>query len=105
MAAYSSARARLRVPQIGGSSRSSGWTTGEVQAGSPATMTCQTATSGSSVRVRPGAAVPHLDVERDVQRGGLAHLALEERADRRDLGLGRLDHQLVVDLEEEPRSR
>jgi hypothetical protein len=42
MAAYSSARARFRVPQIGGSRRSSAVTSGEVQAGSPSTVTCQT---------------------------------------------------------------
>jgi hypothetical protein len=42
IAAYSSARSRFRLPQAGGSMRSSGARSGEVQAGSPCTVTWKT---------------------------------------------------------------
>lgn len=54
------------------------------------------------VRLAPIGADAHVDHERDLEGVDLLHALAGDGHDRLDLGLRRLEHQLIVDLQQHP---
>src|SRR5881394_3654203 len=63
------------------------------------------ARSRRSVDIEPRRAAPGADLERHTQRDAALHLRAHQHRDRLRLGERRLEQQLVMHLEEQPRRR